>query len=111
MATSRTAIIVCALAALALSGCGREEPKPAPAPAAPAPSAAPELSAAEKEYNGLVEEAHAERVRLMKAAAEARKRGDAAALAEAEKAILENRRKAADLVREHRNLSSKEQTK
>ena len=32
-------------------------------------------------------------------------------LPEAEKAILENRRKAADLVREHRNLSSKEQTK
>lgn len=102
--SSRLTALAALLALFAIAGCGRDEGVEAARPALP-----PETVAHNKAMEGLT----AERKRLMTEVEAAQKAGDRERAEAAAKAIAENRRKAADLVRDHKdNLSSnKEQTK
>lgn len=100
MATDRILLLAAFAAALAFAGCSRDE------------SAATDgRSEADRVRSEAFERNEAERKRLMTACVEAQKTGDPEKIEAAAKALAENRRNAAEIVREHRNSSSKEKTK
>ena len=102
--SSRLTALAALLALFAFAGCGRDGGEE---------SARPALSPETVSHNKAIEDINAERKRLMTELDAARKAGDSARIEAAAKAIAENRRKAADLVRDHKNdlSSNKEQTK
>ena len=112
MATDRL-LLLSALAALLLApaGCDRggDDAPPQPAPEA-------QVSPEEQAYRKAVEDVNDERRRLMTEATAAQESGDPERIAAAAKALVENRRKAAETVRDrkdfsNKDFSSKEQTK
>ncbi len=96
MTTSRITMFAAIAAAISFAGCGRDEQKPS----------AVEITPEEAAYRASVDDVNEERKSLMTAMTEAQKSGDQKRIAAAAEALARNRKKAADLVRAHMNLSS-----
>ena len=93
---SRLPFFAALLALLAFAGCGRDGEE-----------AAVRVSPEEAAYQKAIDDVNAERKRLMTELAEAQKSGDQERVKAAAKALADNRVRAANVVRGHReNLSS-----
>lgn len=93
---SRLPFFAALLALLAFAGCGRDGDEATIA-----------ISQEEKAYQKEIDDVNAERKRLMTELAEAQKSGDQERIKAAAKALADNRVRAANVVRDHReNLSS-----